>query len=154
MENQRQGGQIGGGNRNHGGGGGRNYGYNNNYRCRGFEGGGYRGRGGYNNGGSGRITDLTKAELRARLEKIQMQKDQEERSLAAMAKDKQVGGSSSSIEKLSAGDTAGKGKELISKGESFTCGKTGHVEASCPSKLEQLGLHLCAYGILWQRIIR
>jgi hypothetical protein len=39
---------------------------------RGFGGGGYRGRGGYNNGGGGRITDLTEAELRARLEKIQM----------------------------------------------------------------------------------
>jgi hypothetical protein len=83
-----------------------------------------------------------------------MQKDQEERRLAAMAKDKQAGGSSSSIEKLSVGDTAGKGKELINKGECFTCGRAGHVEASCPFKLEQLGLHLCVYGILWQRISR
>jgi hypothetical protein len=147
MENSRQGVEGGRGVRNQGGGGGggRNFGYNNNYRGRGFGGGGYRGRGGYNNtGGGGRITDLTEAELRARLEKIQMQKEQEERKLAAAAKEKQAGESSSSA---GIGDGAGKGRELINKGECFTCGKSGHVEAACPSKLEQLGLHLCAYGI-------
>jgi hypothetical protein len=84
------------------------------------------------------------AELRARLEKIQMQKEQKERKLAAAAKEKQVGESSSSA---GVGDGARKGRELINKGECFTCGKSGHVEAAYPSKLEQLGLDLCAYGI-------
>jgi hypothetical protein len=64
--------------------------------------------------------------------------------LAAAAKEKQVGESSSPAV---VGDVAGKGRELINKGECFTCGKAGHVESTFPSKLEQLGLHLCAYGI-------
>ncbi|KAM0902749.1 hypothetical protein ACQ4PT_019049 [Festuca glaucescens] len=140
---------------------GRGYGYNNqggNFRGRGSYGGG-GGRYGYNQQGGGQfdgreagggvggqVLELSEAELRARLEKIQMQKE----AMKAREMQKQNEKQAPPQEKQQPGDGAEMilgVKEGMLKGECFSCGRVGHLEAMCLVKLEALGLHLCGYGI-------
>ncbi|KAM0871857.1 hypothetical protein ACQ4PT_039091 [Festuca glaucescens] len=140
---------------------GRGYGYNNqggNFRGRGSYGGG-GGRYGYNQQGGGQfdgreagggvggqVLELSEAKLRARLEKIQMQKE----AMKAREMQKQNEKQAPPQEKQQPGDGAEMilgVKEGMLKGECFSCGRVGHLEAMCPVKLEALGLHLCGYGI-------
>jgi hypothetical protein len=90
------------------------------------------------------IMELTEEELRARLEKVLMQKEMAKKKEAMVAERKkklveQNGGKSSA--------SSGSAKDVVVKGDYFSCGRPGHVESQCPSKMADLGLHLCGYEV-------
>jgi hypothetical protein len=92
------------------------------------------------------VLELSEAELRARLEKIQMQKEAMKAREMQKQNEKQV--IHQEKQQLGAGAEVVLGvKEGMLKGECFSCGRMGHLEAMCPVKLEALGLHLCGYSI-------